>query len=58
MRSSRKQSKPQTSTKRNGKLNHHYHSKDHMAPSVSKTSVMDAKAHQVLSGSDEEISKD
>ena len=29
-----------------------------MAPSASKTSVMDAKAHQVLSGSDEEISKD
>ena len=51
-------SKPQTSTKRNGKLNHHDHSKDHMAPSASKTSVMDAKAHQVLSGSDEEISKD
>ena len=58
MRSSKKQSKPQTSTKRNGRLNHHDHSKDHMAPSASKTSVMDAKAHQVLSGSDEEISKD
>ena len=58
MRSSKKQSKRQTSAKRNGKLNNQDHSKDHMAPSASKTSVMDAKAHQVLSGSEEEISKD
>ena len=58
MRSSKKQSKSQTSPKRNGKPNHQDHSKDHLAPSASKTSVTDTKAHQVLSSSEEEISKD